>query len=270
MVALVILGGIRRIGAVASRLVPTMILVYFAFGTIVLITNISLIPQAFGMIFEYAFSPAAATGGFLGATIRQALQFGARRGILSNEAGLGSAPIAHAAAQTPGPIYQGLIGVAEVFIDTIVVCTFTAIILISSGVWNSGLEGAAMTASAFSDTVPYIGGGSRGCSLIPVRVLDADRLVLLRRAMSEISVRCSHHRVVSCRFYQPDVHRRLGLDRDRLLHRRYCQRIHGVPKPHRSDAVVRSGRTHYQGGTGEGSAPERLTKDQSVTCIYSD
>jgi alanine or glycine:cation symporter, AGCS family len=159
MVALVILGGIRRIGAVASRLVPTMILVYFAFGTIVLITNISLIPQAFGMIFEYAFSPAAATGGFLGATIRQALQFGARRGILSNEAGLGSAPIAHAAAQTPGPIYQGLIGVAEVFIDTIVVCTFTAIILISSGVWNSGLEGAAMTASAFSDTIPYIGGG---------------------------------------------------------------------------------------------------------------
>jgi alanine or glycine:cation symporter, AGCS family len=158
-VALVILGGIRRIGAVASRLVPSMILVYFAFGTVVLLTNVSLIPQAFGLIFEYAFSPAAAAGGFLGATVRQALQFGARRGILSNEAGLGSAPIAHAAAQTPGPIYQGLIGIAEVFIDTIVVCTFTAIILLSSGVWNSGLEGAAMTASAFSDTIPYIGGG---------------------------------------------------------------------------------------------------------------
>ncbi len=159
LVALVILGGIKRIGAVASRLVPTMIIVYFAFGLIVLASNISLIPEAFGLIFEYAFSPAAAAGGFLGASIRQAIQFGARRGILSNEAGLGSAPIAHAAAQTPGPVYQGLIGVAEVFIDTLIVCTFTAIILLSSGVWNSGLEGAAMTASAFSETIPYIGGG---------------------------------------------------------------------------------------------------------------
>jgi alanine or glycine:cation symporter, AGCS family len=159
LVALVILGGIRRIGAVASRLVPTMILVYFLFGLVVLGSNVSFIPAAFIMIFEHAFTPAAAAGGFLGASIRQAIQFGARRGILSNEAGLGSAPIAHAAAQTPGPIYQGLIGVAEVFIDTIIVCTFTAIILLSSGVWNSGLEGAAMTASAFSETIPYIGGG---------------------------------------------------------------------------------------------------------------
>jgi alanine or glycine:cation symporter, AGCS family len=158
-VALVVLGGIKRIGAVASRLVPTMLVVYFAFGLIVLAANITLIPQAFLLIFEYAFTPAAAAGGFLGATVRQALQFGARRGILSNEAGLGSAPIAHAAAQTPGPIYQGLIGVAEVFIDTIVVCTFTAIILLSSGVWTSGAEGAAMTATAFSATIPYIGGG---------------------------------------------------------------------------------------------------------------
>lgn len=158
-VALVVLGGIKRIGAVASRLVPTMLVVYFAFGFIVLAANITLIPQAFLLIFEYAFTPAAAAGGFLGATVRQALQFGARRGILSNEAGLGSAPIAHAAAQTPGPIYQGLIGVAEVFIDTIVVCTFTAIILLSSGVWTSGAEGAAMTATAFSATIPYIGGG---------------------------------------------------------------------------------------------------------------
>jgi alanine or glycine:cation symporter, AGCS family len=159
LVALVILGGIKRIGAVASRLVPTMIMVYFAFGLVVLAVNYAFIPAALLMIFEYAFSPAAATGGFLGATVRQAIQFGARRGILSNEAGLGSAPIAHAAAQTPGPVYQGLIGVVEVFIDTIVVCTFTALILLSSGVWNSGLAGAAMTASAFSATIPYIGGG---------------------------------------------------------------------------------------------------------------
>jgi alanine or glycine:cation symporter, AGCS family len=158
MVALVILGGIKRIGAVTSRLVPLMILVYFAFGLVVLASNYSFVPDAIWMIFSNAFSPAAATGGFAGATIRQAIQFGARRGILSNEAGLGSAPIAHAAAQTPGPVYQGLIGVAEVFIDTIVVCTFTALILLSSGIWDSGLAGAAMTASAFSQTLPYVGG----------------------------------------------------------------------------------------------------------------
>ncbi len=158
LVALVILGGIKRIANVAVRLVPSMVILYFAFGTVVLIVNITAIPSAFVMIFEYAFSPIAAAGGFLGATVREAIQFGARRGILSNEAGLGSAPIAHAAAQTPGPIYQGLIGIAEVFIDTILVCTFTALILLSSGVWHTDLTGAAMTAAAFSDAVPYIGG----------------------------------------------------------------------------------------------------------------
>lgn len=158
LVALVILGGIKRIANVAVRLVPSMVLLYFAFGTVVLLVNITTIPAAFIMIFEYAFNPVAAAGGFLGATVREAIQFGARRGILSNEAGLGSAPIAHAAAQTPGPIYQGLIGIAEVFIDTILVCTFTALILLSSGVWKTDLTGAAMTAAAFSDAVPYIGG----------------------------------------------------------------------------------------------------------------
>jgi len=158
LAGLVILGGIKRIGAVASRLVPGMVLVYFAFGSVVLITNITVIPAAFMMIFEHAFSPISATGGFLGATIKEAIQLGARRGIFSNEAGLGSAPIAHAAAQTPGPIYQGLIGVAEAFIDTLIVCTFTALIIITTGAWTTGLDGTAMTASAFSHGIPILGG----------------------------------------------------------------------------------------------------------------
>ncbi len=158
LVALVILGGIQRIAAVTSRLVPAMIVLYMAVGTLVLLNNISGLPGAIMAIFEGAFSPMAASGGFAGAMVRQAIQFGARRGILSNEAGLGSAPIAHAAAQTPGPVYQGMIGVVEVFIDTIVVCTFTALILLSSGVWTSGAEGVAMTASAFSGTIPVVGG----------------------------------------------------------------------------------------------------------------
>ncbi len=157
-VGLVVLGGIKRIGAVAERLVPTMIVLYLGAGIIVLIDNIGAVPRAFLLIFEYAFTPAAATGGFLGATIKNAIQFGARRGILSNEAGLGSAPIAHAAAQTPSPLHQGLIGVMEVFIDTILVCTFTALINLSSGIWTSGVSGSAMTVTAFSKTLPHVGG----------------------------------------------------------------------------------------------------------------
>lgn len=157
-VGLVVIGGIKRIGAVAERLVPTMIVIYLGAGIIVLIDNIGALPKAFLLIFEYAFTPSAAVGGFLGATIKNAIQFGARRGILSNEAGLGSAPIAHAAAQTPSPLHQGLIGVAEVFIDTILVCTFTALINISSGAWISGESGSAMTVTAFSNSIPYVGG----------------------------------------------------------------------------------------------------------------
>jgi alanine or glycine:cation symporter, AGCS family len=160
LVAMVILGGIKRIAAVTERLVPTMVVLYLGFGSIVLLSNVAGIPGALWLIFDNAFTPASAAGGFMGASLRQAIQLGARRGILSNEAGLGSAPIAHAAAQTPSPIAQGLVGVMEVFVDTIIVCTFTALILLSSGIWVSGeVAGAAMTATAFANTIPYVGGG---------------------------------------------------------------------------------------------------------------
>lgn len=157
-VALVIIGGIKRIGAVAEKLVPTMVLLYLTFGFYVIISNIGAIPGVFGLIFQHAFTPTAAFGGFMGAQVRVAIQHGFRRGLLTNEAGLGSAPIAHAAAQTPSPVHQGLIGVGEVFIDTIVVCTITALINLSSGMWTSGLDGTAMTAASFSQSVPFIGG----------------------------------------------------------------------------------------------------------------
>lgn len=158
LVALVIIGGIKRIGMVAEKLVPTMIIIYFIFGFIVIVEHYAEIPNVFKLIFYYAFTPSAAVGGFLGATVSQAIQFGFRRGLLSNEAGLGSAPIAHAAAQTPSPVHQGLIGTMEVFIDTIVVCTLTALINLSTGMWQSGLSGTAMTAASFSEGIPYLGG----------------------------------------------------------------------------------------------------------------
>jgi len=157
-VALVIIGGIKRIGAVAERLVPVMIIIYFIFGFIVIFSHITEIPGVFLLIFKHAFTPTAAAGGFLGAGVRLAIQHGFRRGLLTNEAGLGSAPIAHAAAQTPSPIHQGLIGVGEVFIDTIVVCTITALINLSTGMWQSGLDGTAMTAASFSKSIPIVGG----------------------------------------------------------------------------------------------------------------
>ncbi|MDW7759965.1 MAG: sodium:alanine symporter family protein [Acidobacteriota bacterium] len=158
LVALVIIGGIKRIGAVAGKIVPTMLFLYFGIGLIVIITHIDALPRAFFLIFENAFTPTAAAGGFLGATVRMGIQMGFRRGLLTNEAGLGSAPIAHAAAQTPSPVHQGIMGIGEVFIDTIVVCTITALINLSTGMWMSGLNGTAMTAASFSKTLPFVGG----------------------------------------------------------------------------------------------------------------
>ncbi len=158
LVGLVIIGGIKRIGAVAAKIVPAMLLLYFTLGFIVIFAHISEIPRAFMLIFDNAFTSSAAFGGFVGASVKMAMQIGFRRGLLSNEAGLGSAPIAHAAAQTPSPVHQGVIGIGEVFIDTIVVCTITALINLSTGMWTSGLNGTAMTAASFSKTVPILGG----------------------------------------------------------------------------------------------------------------
>jgi len=157
LVGAVLLGGIQRIAAVAGKLVPFMAISYIAAGLLVLILNIGAIPAALGLIFTHAFTPAAATGGFAGAAVWAALQFGVARGVFSNEAGLGSAPIAHAAAQTKGPVSQGLIAMLAPFIDTILVCTFTALVILTSGDWTSGQTGAALTSTAFEATLPGVG-----------------------------------------------------------------------------------------------------------------
>lgn len=155
---LVVIGGIKRLGAVAAKIVPIMVALYFIFGLVVLIENVLSIPDIFKQIFQNAFTPSAATGGFLGASVKQAIELGMKRGLLSNEAGLGSASIAHAAAQSKSPVHQGLLGIAEVFVDTVFICTFTALVLLATGMWQTGLEGTAMTAAAFSEGVPHLGG----------------------------------------------------------------------------------------------------------------
>lgn len=150
VVGVVLLGGIKRIGAVTASFVPTMILVYLVAGVLVLGANAAAIPDAFAMVFTDAFTGTAATGGFVGSTVAAALQFGVARGLFSNESGLGSAAIVAAAAKSVHPVRQGLVSMTQTFIDTIVVVTFTGLVIISSGAWTSGEEGAAMTAEGMS------------------------------------------------------------------------------------------------------------------------
>jgi alanine or glycine:cation symporter, AGCS family len=157
LVGAVILGGIKRIAQVAGKLVPFMAIAYLLAGLVVLLINAAEIPAAFGLIFTHAFTPVAATGGFAGAAVWAAIRFGVARGVFSNEAGLGSAPIAHAAAQTKGPINQGLIAMLGTFIDTLIVCSITGLAIITSGAWTSGETGASLTSAAFETTIPGFG-----------------------------------------------------------------------------------------------------------------
>lgn len=140
LLALVIVGGIRRIAKVASRLVPAMALLYVLGALAVAVTHWDRLPEALGSIFDAAFNGVAATGGFLGATVAQAIRWGVARGTFSNEAGLGSSPIAHAAARTNEPIREGLVAMLEPFIDTLCVCTLTALAILSTGVWQDRIE----------------------------------------------------------------------------------------------------------------------------------
>jgi len=157
LAAMVLLGGIQRIATVAGKLVPLMALAYVSAGLVILIINISELPHAFALVFNHAFTPIAATGGFAGAAVWAAIRFGVARGIFSNEAGLGSAPIAHAAASTNSPVQQGSIAMLGTFIDTIIVCSITGLVIISSGVWAQGETGASLSSAAFESALPGIG-----------------------------------------------------------------------------------------------------------------
>ncbi len=158
LVFAVIIGGIKRIGKVASRLVPFMAIFYVLGALAVIVTHIEGIPAAFGVIFHDAFTGTAATGGFAGAAVAQAIRFGVARGVFSNEAGLGSAPIAHGAAKTEEPVREGLVAMLGPFIDTIVICTMTGLVIILTGAYTEGLTGADLTARAFNIGLPGIGG----------------------------------------------------------------------------------------------------------------
>ncbi|KPL05014.1 MAG: hypothetical protein AMJ73_02925 [candidate division Zixibacteria bacterium SM1_73] len=156
-VGLVIIGGIKRIGRVASRVVPFMCVVYILGALIILLTNLEKLPYAVGLIIKHAFSPTSAAGGFLGATVAQTIRFGVARGLFSNEAGLGSASIAHSAAKTKEPVREGLVAMLGPFVDTIVICSMTALVIISTGAWTSGLTSSPLSAHAFELGLPVVG-----------------------------------------------------------------------------------------------------------------
>lgn len=158
LVFAVIVGGIKRIGQVASRLVPFMCIFYVIGALIVVFTQIEGVPAAFAMIFHDAFTGTAATGGFAGCAVAQAIRFGVARGVFSNEAGLGSAPIAHGAAQTEEPVREGLVAMLGPFIDTIVICTMTGLVIVLTGAYKLGLTGADLTAKGFNIGLPGPGG----------------------------------------------------------------------------------------------------------------
>ena len=164
MTAIVLIGGIKWIGQVAGKLVPFMAVAYIVGSLSIIIMNIDGVPAALGLIVSDAFTGTAAAGGFAGAGIWAAIRFGVARGVFSNEAGLGTAPIAHAAAKTNNPVRQGVIGMLGTFIDTIILCTMTALVIVLSNGWteinpatNAAYNGAALTSYAFGQGLPQVG-----------------------------------------------------------------------------------------------------------------
>jgi AGCS family alanine or glycine:cation symporter len=152
--AFVILGGIKRIADVTQYLVPFMAIFYLIGGLIILILRADALPGVLRLVIEGAFTGTAAAGGFAGSTIMMAMRYGVARGLFSNEAGLGSAPMVHAAAQTDHPVRQGMYGIFEVFVDTILICTTTGLVILVTGVWDGGATGAALSAQAFEAGLP--------------------------------------------------------------------------------------------------------------------
>ena len=163
LIALVIIGGIQRIARVAQRIVPFMSAVYMVAAVIILVKYYTQIPQTFEEIFYYAFNPHAAAGGFMGSTVAMTLRFGIARGVFSNESGLGSAPMAHAAARTSEPVREGLVAMLGPLIDTLVICTMTALVILVTGAWTlkgdggAALTGATLSSTAFDAALPGLG-----------------------------------------------------------------------------------------------------------------
>ncbi|WP_033171127.1 sodium:alanine symporter family protein [Selenomonas sp. ND2010] len=157
LIAAITIGGLQSIAKVASRVIPFMAVMYILISIGLIVMHLDAVPAAVSLILESAFTGTAAAGGFAGSTIMMAMQNGIARGVFSNESGLGSAPIAAAAAKTKHPAEQGLISMTGTFIDTIIICTMTGLALVLTGVWQGDAAGAAMTSAAFASAYGFVG-----------------------------------------------------------------------------------------------------------------
>ncbi len=239
----VILGGVKNIGNVSAVMVPVMAVVYVSGCLFILARYAGEVPDALALVFSDAFTGTAATGGFLGATVMLAIQKGVSRGVFSNESGLGSAPIAAAAAKTNEPCEQALVSMTGTFIDTIIVCTMTGLVLIVTGAWHSGTAVTAMTRSAFDTGLP----GSSGGLIVSFGIIFFAYSTILgwayygEKCMEYLlGVRAllplpSHLLLLRCRWR--DRQARSGLEL-----RRCDERSDGDPQPHRPARVIGSNR----------------------------
>ena len=239
LIAAITLGGLQSIARVASKIIPFMALMYVIISLGLIIINISVVPDAIAMIIRSAFTGEAAVGGFAGSTIMMAMQNGVARGVFSNESGLGSAPIAAAAAKTKWPAEQGLISMTGTFIDTIIICSMTGLALILTGVWCGDTAGAAMTAAAFASAY-----GPIGSQLLTVAlILFAFTTILGWNYYGERAcIYLFGHEGRSA--VPPHLHRAhrlrcLPQTRSHLDPRGHRQRPHGHPEPHRAHRTLR-------------------------------
>ncbi len=171
LAGLVVFGGVKRIGRVTSYLVPIMAFFYIIAGAVIILINIEMVPEILALVFTEAFNPTAALGGGAGVVLAESIRWGFARGIYSNEAGLGTSPIAHAAAKTDHPIRQTFWAVIQIMVDTLIICTITGLVVLMTGVWqhNDAHEDSAresLTARAFEDTFGAFGGGLIAVALI--------------------------------------------------------------------------------------------------------
>ena len=248
--ALVIIGGIKRIAKVSEVIVPFMAVLYVVCGMLILICNVQAIPTAVYQIVVGAFAPQAVAGGIVGVTVKTAIQMGVARGIFSNEAGLGSAPIAAAAAKTKDTVRQGLVTMTGTFIDTIIICTMTGLSIIIAGAWQPelGLEGAEVTMYVCLPELPALPVAGRRFPPDGVphlfRVYDHTWLELLLRALPRVPHRWQDGRCqgLPLALHRGGVHRPVPHRQRRLDHRGYLQRAHGRAEYNCASGAIRSHR----------------------------
>jgi AGCS family alanine or glycine:cation symporter len=235
--ATVVLGGARRIGRFSEIMVPVMSALYITFGLGLIIANYDRIADVFQSIIQYAFSPAPAAGGAAGIAVAAAIRNGVSKGMLSNEAGLGTAPMVHAKTNAAHPFQQGMWGALEVFVDTIVVCTITAFAILSTGVLGAGVSGIELVINAFSAVFPET--TAQAIVSISILTFSLSTQIGFRQGghpLPEVVLLCSRHRF-----------RRLRQCRQVVGHRRHLGRRCRDPKPHRTFVPRRRVRNAHEG-----------------------